>query len=294
MKAQAQRAQPLTPSPLPELPWQRVATDLFQWKDSTYLLLVDYYSRYIEIARLDRTTATEVITRMKSIFARHGIPEVVVSDNGPQFSCQSFMEFAKDYQFHHATSSPYYPQGNGEAERAVKTIKDLLRKSSDPYKALLAYRSTPTRTGYSPCELLMGRLLRSTVPTADVQRQPRFIDPESVRRKDRDNKERQKRNFDSRRGARELPPIEPGDLVWLPDRQVEGEVDKEVASQSYTVESTDGTYRRNRKDIISLPNTPQDASGDTSTPTTATTTTTARRSGRHSHPPERFDPSRSN
>ena len=58
---------------------------------------------------------------------------------------------------------------------------------------------------------------------------------------------------------------------------MEGEVDKEVASQSYTVESTDGTYRRNRKDIISLPNAPQDASGDTSTPTTATTTTTARR-----------------
>ena len=106
IKAQKQRAQPLTPSPLPELPWQRIATDLFQWKDATYLLLVDYYSRYIEIARLDRTTAVEVIARMKSIFARHGIPEVVVSDNGPQYSCQSFKEFAADYQFHHETSSP--------------------------------------------------------------------------------------------------------------------------------------------------------------------------------------------
>ena len=123
VKAQAQRAQPLTPSPLPHLPWQRIATDLFQWKDSTYLLLVDYYSRYIEIARLDRTTAAEVITRMKSIFARHGIPELVVPDNGPQYSCQSFKEFAEDYQFYHKTSSPYYPQGNGGAERAVKTIK---------------------------------------------------------------------------------------------------------------------------------------------------------------------------
>ena len=123
VKAQAQRAQPLTPSPLPDLPWQRIATDLFQWKDSTYLLLVDSYSRYIEIARLDRTTAAEVITRMKSIFVRHGIPELVESDNGPQYSCQSFNEFAENYQFRHKTSSPYYPQGNGEAERAVKTIK---------------------------------------------------------------------------------------------------------------------------------------------------------------------------
>ena len=164
-KAQVQRAQPLHPSPLPDLPWQRVATDLFQWKDATYLLVVDYYSRYIEIARLDRPTALEVITRMKGMFARYGIPEVVVSDNGPQYSCEAFKEFAADYQFRHNTSSPYYPQSNGEAERAVKTVKGLLRKSGDPYKALLAYRTTPTGTGYSPCELLMGRLIRSTVPT---------------------------------------------------------------------------------------------------------------------------------
>ena len=112
---------------------------------SIYLLVVDYYSRYIEIARLSRPTTAEVVTHLKSIFARHGI-----TDNGPQYSSREFGEFAKDFEFRHITSSPYHPQGNGEAERAVGTIKNLLKKGDDPYKSLLAYRSTPLQVGYSP------------------------------------------------------------------------------------------------------------------------------------------------
>ena len=68
-KAQNQRAQPLMPTPLPELPWQMVGTDLLEWRGQSYLLVVDYYSRYIEIAKLRSTTAEEVITHTKSIFA---------------------------------------------------------------------------------------------------------------------------------------------------------------------------------------------------------------------------------
>ena len=73
---------------------------------------------------------------MKPLFARHGIPDVIISDNGPQYSSQEFQQFAKDYEFKHMTSSPYYPQGNGEAERAVKK---LLRDTSDHNLALLTY-----------------------------------------------------------------------------------------------------------------------------------------------------------
>ena len=126
------RAQPLTPSKLPLHPWQKVATDLFEWKQKIYLLAVDYYSRYIEVAHLSQATANEVVNHTKSIFARHGIPETVISDNGPQYTSEHYSEFAKSYQFQHITSSPYYPQSNGEAERAVGTIKSLLKKCKDP------------------------------------------------------------------------------------------------------------------------------------------------------------------
>ena len=131
-KNQLQRAQPLVPSQLPDLPWQKVGTDLFEWRNKNFLLIVDYYSRYIEIAKLPQTTAEEVILHTKSIFARHGIPEIVFSDNGPQYTADAYEKFACDYQFEHKTSSPYFPQSNGEAERAVKTVKEMLKRSKDP------------------------------------------------------------------------------------------------------------------------------------------------------------------
>ena len=78
IKFQSQRAEPLKSSPMPSLPWKRVATDLFEWKKTTYLLIVDYYSRWIEIAHLDCLTAKTVVQHTKSIFARHGIPDEVM------------------------------------------------------------------------------------------------------------------------------------------------------------------------------------------------------------------------
>ncbi|XP_046724303.1 uncharacterized protein LOC124398258 [Silurus meridionalis] len=101
-----------------------------------------------------------VIEHFKSIFAHHGIPEVVRSDNGPQFASEGFRAFARGWGFDHVTSSPHFPQSNWEAERAVRTIKNLLKKSADPYLALMAYRVAPLTNGYSPAELLMGRKLR--------------------------------------------------------------------------------------------------------------------------------------
>ena len=115
-KARIQSPEPLCPSPLPHLPFQKVASDLFELNGRMYLLLVDYYSRYVEIAKLSGTTATEIINH---IFARHGIPEVLISDNGPQYTSSTFSQFSRDYGFSHYTSSPLYPQGNGEAKRAV-------------------------------------------------------------------------------------------------------------------------------------------------------------------------------
>ena len=91
----------------------------------------------MEISKLDNETLHEVVIRLKSIFARHGILLEVFSDNGPQCSSTEFSEFAKSYNFVHTTSSPKFPQSNGEAERAICTIKTLLQKAEDPYAALL-------------------------------------------------------------------------------------------------------------------------------------------------------------
>ena len=101
------------------------------------------FSLYIEVAKLTSTTAASVISHLKSILSRHGIPETVMSDNGPQYSASVFTSFAEEYGFKRITSSLKYPQANGAAERAVKTVKQLLEKNSDPYLSMLAYRSTP-------------------------------------------------------------------------------------------------------------------------------------------------------
>ena len=126
------------------------------------------------MAKLTSTTSEAVITHFKSIFARHGVPEIVRSDNGPQFGSEPFRKFAQDWNFSHVTSSPHFPQSNGEAERAVRTIKGLLKKSSDPYLALMAYRATPLANGFSPTELLMGRKIRTLVPV--IPSQPGYAD----------------------------------------------------------------------------------------------------------------------
>jgi len=124
---------------------------------ATYLLVVDYYSRFPEVVQLRSTTSQSVINALKAIFARYGIPEILLSDNGPQYSSTEFSEFAANYGFVHGTSSPHYPQSNGLAERAVKTVKKLLKESTDQCLALLSYRTTPLPwCGLSPAELSQG------------------------------------------------------------------------------------------------------------------------------------------
>jgi len=231
----------MIPSKLPDMPWQKIGTDLFEFKGNQYLLIVDYHSRFIEIALLNGTSAENVIRHTKSIFARHGIPEVVISDNGPQFSSDAYARFADDYQFKHITSSPYYPRNNGEAERAVGIIKSLLKKEGDPYLALLAYRTTPLQMGYSPSELLMCRKLRSKVPMTREQRVPSVPDAEMLKRRDQQIKDKQKKNFDRRHGARDSPPLIPGSNVWIPGRDTGAQVQEEVAPRSYMVSTPEGS-----------------------------------------------------
>lgn len=176
------------------------------------------------------------------------------------------------------------------------TIKNLLKKSDDPYKALLAYRSTPIQVGYSPSQWLMGRVLRTVVPTTRAQREPCIPDLSLVRSKDKENKARQKKDFDSHHGARHLSPLLPGDQVWISQRECEGEVQEMVSPQSYNVELEDGSVRRNRRDLVRLTNSQSTESSDTleTQQNVSNALPEVRRSGRTSRPPERLDPSWSN
>ena len=119
-----------------------------------YLVLVDHYSDYIELEPLRNTWGVTVIRAIKRNFARHGIPDECVTDNGPQFVSHEYASFAREYGFTSIKSSPYHSRGNGKAESAVKIAKNIIKKSrfEDPYLALLAYRVTPQQ-GYE-CPIL--------------------------------------------------------------------------------------------------------------------------------------------
>ena len=130
-------------APLPDYPWQVIGSDLLQVKNDHYLLTADCFSRYPEVTKVTSTTSAAVLSALKTQFARFGIPEIVRSDNGPQYDSAEFAEFTKQYGFTHQTSSPRFPQSNGFVERMVKTVKKLLWQSDDPCLALLTFRSTP-------------------------------------------------------------------------------------------------------------------------------------------------------
>ena len=257
-ESRSDKAEPIMYSEFPNRPWEKVASDLFEHNKHSYLLVVDYYSRYIEIARLYSTSSNAVINHLKSIFARHGIPQSLISDNGPQYSGNAFREFAKSYEFEHITSSPRYPQSNGLAERAVGTVKRMLIKSKDPYLALLAYRTTPLENGYSPSELLMGRRLQSTLPIVNDELQPRQANNELLRQREIQYKQRQKFNYDKRHRASNLEKLEPNDNVYVKDQQTWGKVKQEANTpRSYIIETQKGDVRRNRRHLAKTVNNEQ-------------------------------------
>ena len=208
---------PLKTILLSGLPWQRVVTTLFEWKKGTYLLIVDYFSRWIEIARLDHLSAGTVVTHTKSIIARYGIPEEVYSDNRSHFTSALYADFATEYGFSHFTSS--HPR---EAERAVHTMKHLLQKAGDPYLALLAYRSTLLELGNFPSQPLMGQRLATTLPMAKTLLVPRNPEEREVRNKD--SKERPEANRDMYHGATQLADETLSDVMWVLGEETSGKV----------------------------------------------------------------------
>ena len=124
-----------------------------------FLVVVDAHSKWPEVVPVSSTTSSSTIEVLRDLFARLGIPEQIVSDNGAQFVSEEFQAFVGSNGIRHITSAPHHPATNGLAERAVQTFKQALRsmdQSSKPVKEklakfLIAYRNTPqSTTGVSP------------------------------------------------------------------------------------------------------------------------------------------------
>jgi hypothetical protein len=224
---------------------------MFEYKGTHYLLMVDYYSKYPEVYCLNKgTKACDVINAHKSIFSRHGICEELVSDNGPQYASYEFKQFSKEWEFKHTTSSPRYSRSNGQAERMVQTVKNLIKKAKDPCYALLVYRATPIEgIGYSPSQLLMGRMLNTKIPTSKEQLAPRLPDHEMVKGRLNQNQLIQKKYYDQ--GTKEQPPLQVGEGVrvklqtWQP-----AVVTQRLEPRSYVVKTEKGSVLRRNSEVI--------------------------------------------
>ena len=178
-------------------------------------MMVDYFSNFIEVDYLSTTSST-VIHKIKAQFSRYGIPDKLMTDNGPQFLSHEFSKFAKIWEFQHTTSSPHYPQSNGKVENVVKTAKALLKKAKDghsnPFLSLLAFRNTPI-PGFdsSPAQRLMNRSTRTTLPTTSTLLQSQV--PTGVM--DQINKSKQQQAEYYNRTAKAVPSLRPGYVVRI-------------------------------------------------------------------------------
>jgi transposase InsO family protein len=254
----SQQKETLISHETPNRPWSVVGVDLFQSPVSNdqYLITVDYFSNFFEIDRLETTSSAAVINKLKQHFARHGIPDKVISDNGPQFSSQQFSKFKHMWEFDHRTSSPAYPQSNGKAENAVKSAKQLMRKAKhsgqDPWLAVLDFRNTPSQgIGESPCQRLMNRRTKTLMPVKESLLSS--VGDRANIKNMRKEKDRQAHYYN--RTAKDLRELQPGDTVRMKPTQLrdkewkKGTIIGREGSRSYNVQTQDGTYRRNRSHL---------------------------------------------
>ena len=252
----AQQKEPLMPHQFPARPWAKIGADLCEHRGRTLLVVVDYFSDFIEVAKLSRLNTSAVTRELSELFARYGAPDVIVSDNGPQFASAEFQEFCATWGVDAVTSSPRYARSNGKAESAVKIVKSLFEKchdaDRDEFVALCEQRNTPTEgLGSSPAQRFLGRRCRTLLPTTPTLLQPEFATDGDLRSKlARQEVTRQLHD----RAARPLPPLVAGDAIRI---RLPGDATwsaglclGQVAPRSYDVSVQGTVYRRNRSHIL--------------------------------------------
>ncbi|XP_039525150.1 uncharacterized protein K02A2.6-like [Pimephales promelas] len=166
---------PLHPWRWPVRVWQRIHLDFAEKDRQYYLVIVDSHSKWLEVFHMTSTTSSRNIEVLRNLFAAYGLPEEVVSDNGPQFASAEFKQFLDKNGVKQTLVPPYHSASNGAAERSVQILKRALVKQVLDARGhprislqhrlsnfLLMYRATPHAvTGRSPAELFIKRELRT-------------------------------------------------------------------------------------------------------------------------------------
>ncbi|CAG9089362.1 unnamed protein product [Plutella xylostella] len=249
------RREPARPHPVPDRPWLKLGSDIFEYRRKYYVILVDYFSNYVEVNELNSICSKAVINALKEQFGRHGIPIELVTDNGPAYSSAEFKKFLESWEVRHTTSSPHYPQSNGKSERAVQSVKNILKKCIDSghdfHLSLLNFRTTPRDDMDSPAQILMGRRLHNRLP---MSRKLMYESVDNSKNYQALMSHKKKSNSNYNKTARDLPTLKQGDRVVLAGDNI-GRPVKVIAKssepRSYIVEDAVGRrYRRNRRHLV--------------------------------------------
>ena len=202
---------------LPNGPWEMLGLDIFFFQGNSWLLTIDYFSKYVEVAKINNIDSENVISVLKSQFSRHGIPYVVFTDPGTQLISLKMYDFAKEWNFTFESSSPKHSQSNGMVERHIATIKNIFKKleedpSKDPSLALLEYRNSPIdKYMKSPSEIMFNRKVRGLMPrNIDFQREK---ENENIRKNLIEKQNAQKAYYDKK--AHDLRPLKVNDKVYV-------------------------------------------------------------------------------
>ena len=230
-------------------PWQKIGLDFFEIAGKHYLAVVDYFSNFIEIDLMTTMTSSRTVTSLKKHCTCYGIPRMIVSDGGPQFTSQEFKLFVDNWGITHITSSPMHQRANGRAESAVKIMKTHLVKTykegGDPYEAMLEQRNTPRQdTGRSPAEMMFNRGTCSFLPGMGNSQK------DTLMKEKREARRRSVKKAHDRR-SRKLSEIDVGQSVFFQLTEGRnwklGKVTDILGPNTYQVSGPNGgMYRRNR------------------------------------------------
>ena len=246
--------EPMISSTLPTRPWEILGMDHFKCNGNWYLMIADQFSRFLEVILVKEDLSTaKCIEVLRKLFSYFGIPVIIRCDGAQCFISTAMKTFSHEYGFQIITSSPEYPRSNGFSEAMVKSAKNIILKGGNLEDTLLAYRTSPNESGFSPAELLLGRKLRTKLPIHPDELIPKWPDLNKFNQEIKERKLRQEENYNRRHGTRLLSELHPGDNVWVTNLHGYGKVYKKLPQpRSYLVDVNGKYYRRNRWHLIKV------------------------------------------